>query len=57
MMGQGITPQSHHPIADKLNDDELSRLLTTIRENVSRTVTSLPVHEDYVAHYCGAPKM
>ena len=54
MMGQGITPASHHPIAEKLGDEELTRLLTTLRENVTRTVATLPNHADYVARYCGA---
>ena len=52
MMGQGIVPQTYHPIAEKLSEDELTRLLTTLRDNVSRTVTSLPQHAAYVAQYC-----
>jgi len=54
MMGQGIMPRSHHPIAEKLRDDELDTLLGTIRANVARTVASLPEHGAYVARYCGA---
>ena len=53
MMGQGIVPRAHHPIADKLGDEELGRFLSTLRENVTRTVTGLPRHADYVEHYCG----
>ena len=54
MMGQGIVPQSHHPIAARLGDDELARMLATLRGNVARTVAGLPEHHAYVAHYCGA---
>ena len=54
MMGQGITPATHHPIAEKLGDEELARLLGTLRENVTRTVASLPSHADFVDRYCGA---
>jgi tryptophan 7-halogenase len=54
MMGQGIMPQAYHPIATKLSDSELTKLLTTIRENVARTVAGLPDHPAYVARYCGA---
>ncbi|MBM3927764.1 MAG: tryptophan 7-halogenase, partial [Sphingomonadales bacterium] len=54
MMGQGIVPRSWHPIADKLTDDELARLLTTLRDGVARTVSGLPDHGAYVAQYCGA---
>jgi tryptophan halogenase len=53
MMGQGIVPRAHHPIAAKLRDDELAKFLSTLRENVARTVAGLPAHGDYVAHYCG----
>jgi tryptophan halogenase len=54
MMGQGIDPQSHHPVAAKLRDEELAHLLTSLREQVSRTVAALPSHGAYVARYCGA---
>ncbi|ALH80802.1 tryptophan halogenase family protein [Sphingopyxis macrogoltabida] len=54
MMGQGIEPQSYHPIAEKLRDDELDRLLRMLRENVTNTVATLPEHHAYVARYCGA---
>jgi tryptophan halogenase len=54
MMGQGITPQSWHPVAAKLRDAELARFLSGIREDVANTVARLPRHADYVAHHCGA---
>jgi tryptophan halogenase len=54
MMGQGIEPQSYHPVATKLSDDELDRLLGMIRQQVSDTVAKLPDHHAYVARYCGA---
>lgn len=54
MMGQGIVPQSWHPIAGKLSDDELARLLTRLRENVAKSVAGMPQHAAYVAQYCGA---
>jgi tryptophan halogenase len=56
MMGQGIMPLSHHPIAEKLSDDELDRLLSTLRENVAKTVAGMPEHAAYVAQYCGTPR-
>ncbi len=54
MMGQGIVPQAYHPIAEKLPDAELAKLLATIRGNVARTVGGLPQHAAYVAQYCGS---
>ena len=54
MMGQGITPRAYHPIATKLSEGELGRLMQTISTGVAETVASLPAHRDYIAHYCGA---
>jgi len=54
MMGQGIMPKSWHPIAGKLTDDELARLLKTLRDQVDRTLSTMPEHAAYVARYCGA---
>ena len=54
MLGQGIVPQTHHPIAAKLPDDELARFLGGLRQGVATTVRGLPAHADYVARYCGA---
>jgi tryptophan halogenase len=54
MMGQGIMPKSYHPIATKLSDAEMTKLLSTIRDNVAKTVAGLPDHPAYVARYCGA---
>jgi len=54
MMGQGIMPQSYHPVATKLSDAELAHLLAGLRESVVKTVAGLPDHQAYVAQYCGA---
>jgi tryptophan halogenase len=53
MMGQGIMPQSHHPIATRLTEEELEKLLSMLRSGVQKTVASLPDHHAYVARYCG----
>ncbi len=54
MLGQGIVPEAHHPIAAKLPDEELARFLTGLRDQVATTVRTLPAHAAYVAHYCAA---
>ena len=56
LMGQGIMPKSYHPVADKLSEEELVRLMQTLRDQVSRTVAGLPPHADYVAHYCAGAR-
>lgn len=57
MMGQGIMPRSHHPIASKLSDQELDGLLSNLRNSINQTVSSLPEHHAYVANYCGAKEV
>lgn len=54
MMGQGIVPAGHHPVAGKLRDEELERLLAGLRREVAETVRGLPGHAAYVQSYCGA---
>lgn len=54
MMGQGIMPESYHPIVTKLRPEELTHFLTGLRNSVSSTVASLPSHGDYIAGYCAA---
>ncbi|MFD1033427.1 tryptophan halogenase family protein [Sphingomonas hankookensis] len=56
MMGQGIVPERHHPLTAKLSDDELDRLLSTLRRQVKDTVATMPPHGDYVARYCPADR-
>ena len=54
MLGQGITPIQHHPVADLMGDQELSGFLADIKSNVDRTVAQLPRHQAYVEQYCKA---
>jgi tryptophan halogenase len=56
MLGQGIVPQSYHPIATKLRDEELARLLGGLRDGTNATVAGLPEHADYVARYCATAR-
>ncbi|MBK6469836.1 MAG: tryptophan 7-halogenase [Betaproteobacteria bacterium] len=55
MLGQGIVPAHHHPVADLLGDAELARFLGEIRDDVNRTVARLPFHRDYLQRVGGRP--
>jgi tryptophan halogenase len=54
MLGQGITPQQYHPVADLMGDAELAQFLDGIKSSVDRTVRQLPMHQAYVEKYCKA---
>jgi tryptophan halogenase len=52
MLGQGISPRSYHPIADKMTDEELNYFLGHIKKDIANAASKLPAHEDYVRQYC-----
>ena len=54
MMGQGLMPKAYHTIVDKMRDEELEHFLGRIQSNITKTVSTLPHHEDYVRQYCVA---
>jgi tryptophan 7-halogenase len=53
MLGQGITPEQYHPVADLMGDAELAAFLQDIRASVEHRLGQLPPHQDYVRRYCG----
>lgn len=54
MLGQGIEPQRHHPLADTLDQSQLDEFLGNIRTLVGRAAGTLPPHERFVAEHCKA---
>ena len=54
MLGQGIVPAQHHPVANLMSDAELSAFLDKIKAGVDQTVAQLPAHQAYVEQYCAA---
>ena len=54
MLGQGIEPLQHHPVADLMGDEELARFLDGIKSSVVETVAQLPAHQTYLEQYCRA---
>jgi len=52
MLGQGLQPQHHHRLADRINDQELAEFLSNVRKIVQQATNRLPTHKDYIAkHY------
>lgn len=54
MLGQGLMPQSHHPVADVMSAEEVRGFLKHITDNVTRTAADLPSHQAYIDQYCRA---
>jgi tryptophan halogenase len=56
MMGQGITPASHHPITRNMDNRNLADFLGEIRKDAARTLMRLPRHQQFIYHFCPAPR-
>ena len=54
MLGQGIQPQAHHPLASTLSDADLKRLLASIRQPIEQQVAQLPSQQAFIERYCAA---
>ena len=52
MIGQGLMPQSYHPIVDTMSKQELASLLDGVRDGIARSVDKLPPHQDYITRFC-----
>lgn len=53
MIGQGIVPETYHPVIDDMNEEELIKFLHAFRKHIAKNVALLPEHEDFVHSCCG----
>jgi len=56
LAGQGLTPRSWNPIADRYPQSELERFLVAVEQAAIETVRPMSMHIDCVAAVCGAAK-
>ncbi len=54
MLGQGLTPQSYHAMANRITDEQLSEFMGNVEHIVSRAVDPLPQHKEYIENYIGS---
>ena len=57
MVGQGILPESHHPLADKVSREELDEYMKTLEALIAREVKQMAHHDSFIAQHCSAPKV
>ena len=48
LLGQGVLPKTFHNVVESMEDLELAAFLSSIREEVAKTVLGLPMHGDYI---------
>ncbi len=53
MIGQGVTPRDHHPVADLMAADDLAGFLERIRAVIARAVESMPTHDEFLSRLEG----
>ena len=54
MVGQGILPRRHHPLADNLPREKLEDFLGSIRTLIGGAVGQMSSHERFIAEHCAA---
>ena len=54
MLGQGLLPESYHPIVNMMTDEELMNFLMTIKKSVDNLIHQLPTHQQFIDRYCKA---
>lgn len=52
--GQGMTPESYHPLIESMPDNELFRHLDTMRQTIADTVQNIPNHSQFIQRNCAA---
>jgi tryptophan halogenase len=57
MVGQGLLPRRHHPLADHLPSAKLTEFLNSIRALIGGAVGQMTSHERFVAEHCAAGRM
>jgi tryptophan halogenase len=55
LAGQGLMPESYHPVADAISEDELRLRLTKVRTGILNRVNGMPNHKDFILQNCASP--
>lgn len=53
-LGQGIIPQRHHPLCDRVQTSELQSELARLRRSIQEAAQALPSHVTFIRNYCDA---
>ncbi len=52
MLGQGVQPRGHHPMAKIMPREQLGTALRDIKRNIAAAVSQLPQHQAFLDRYC-----
>ena len=54
LMGQGVMPRTHDPLADAMDEEMLRRMLGKLRAHIRAATDSMPSHREFLARHCPA---
>ncbi|MDZ7628180.1 MAG: tryptophan halogenase family protein [Parvularculaceae bacterium] len=54
LVGQRVTPQHYHPLADQLDEGQLNDFMGNLRTLIDRAASAAPGHEAYIKANCAA---
>ena len=54
MLGQGIEPDTWHPLADQLSSAQLDEFLALARRHADHVAAQMPPHSDFIARHCAS---
>ncbi len=52
LLGQGVVPKHYHPSPRGMQEQELARVLNSLKTGVAQAVAKLPKHQDFINGYC-----
>lgn len=53
MIGQGLIPKRHHPLADEMSEQDLRQFLSQIENDHIQRVETIPTHTNYLSRISG----
>jgi tryptophan halogenase len=57
LIGQGVLPRAHHPLADALQAAQLDEFLGLAARHAEGVAARMPAHDDFLARHCAAPQL
>ncbi|KRC78425.1 tryptophan halogenase [Sphingomonas sp. Root241] len=54
LLGQGVHPATHDPLADTIAPQELAAILGGMRQVIDQAVDRMPTHQQFIEHHCRA---
>lgn len=54
LIGQGVVPQDHHPVADLVSSGELENWLVNTKAGIEKAVGTMPNHQEFIDTHCRA---